>query len=722
MKLFACLLAIALLEVANAASAPQPSVYIELTGLSQTLVLESDGSFTSRMPIKSAASGPTLADLEPPRIFDVQYRDGRSNAIVADFEADINPADAHHGDSLVIQTTPNSQNLRPGAYTVTVHVAPKSSPDKAQEIVLVLQKPAPTLSLGPTVVIKHQNNFLGLGWSRTDAGELQLHEDSRNAGLTGIQLRVVPDQGEEHPENMTLQLPAQPFSINAAGEFKASIVPTGSFPLGTSKGKIEIRTPDLTNISSVSYEVRTREHPALILLVAALGAFFGWLVRVFLQHRQELGSASIQASTVAEAIDDARRLIKDRNYGARLEQIRNAVQSASAGGNSAQILQSAKDATESLKKLQTEFETDRAAELAATRPINDVLLKRWNLPASVQTALESARTKLDRVSALLTDNDLTGAKTQREALTNTELVDLINTALEWRLYLSRYFEALVTSAPPIADPERENLRKTAVKLAENLPQAPTVVSTTPAAADAELDTVHRLSFASKDAIDHLGATARDFLAWGIRTLGSIPPAALAEAEHLTQLTTAMTGAAAGDLATPQARLEEPRGRSQLLREAWIGLLRKVTPTADLKKVEELMANSQWTEAITTATKPKAGGGMPLDASQPVQPTRPIAEPPPGHERPIHEATSPERAPALRAPLEGTARERQRLQRQIAHASFWQGVLVGILFMVGVYYLHIDTWVGTPKEILSLMMLAFITDLTADSVLKALKPS
>ena len=37
-----------------------------------------------------------------------------------------------------------------------------------------------------------------------------------------------------------------------------------------------------------------------------------------------------------------------------------------------------------------------------------------------------------------------------------------------------------------------------------------------------------------------------------------------------------------------------------------------------------------------------------------------------------------------------------------------------------YFLHVETWVGTPKEILSLLVLAFMTDLTADGVLKALK--
>jgi hypothetical protein len=304
---------------------------------------------------------------------------------------------------------------------------------------------------------------------------------------------------------------------------------------------------------------------------------------------------------------------------------------------------------------------------------------------------------------------------------STELGELMNKALEWRFYLSRYFNALAESPPPIANPERENLRKTATKLAENLPPAPTVASTTAEAVGAELDAVHRLSFAAQDAVDHLGVTAKDFLAWAIKTLGTIPPAAQPEEHRLRQLTTSMTDAIAGDWPAPRLRLEEPRNRARLIGDAWMALLRKAAPTTDLKKVEDLITNSQWTEAITAATKPSTTGGTALDGALPRQPARPTLAPPPGQERSVHEAASPERAPALRGPLEGTAQERQRLQRQVARASFWQSVLVAILFLVGVYCLHVDTWVGTPKEILSLLLLAFVTDLTADSVLKALKP-
>jgi hypothetical protein len=721
MKPFIPILAFATLLATRAAAAADPITYLQLPfGLTHTLVLEEDGASTSRIPVMSAPSGPAFESLEPPTIFDVQFRDGRSNAVANDFEAALQAADGRRDRSLLIRTRPDSAALRPGAYTVIVHVAPKNAKDKVQSIALVLQKPAPTLGLGSTVVIRRTRSLVGLAFGATEDGELQLREDSRNANVSKVELRTVVDQTETSPTAGALQLPPGPFSIKAGTLYRAPVSPAKPFPIGTSKGRIEVVTPDLTNVSSINYEVRTREHPGLIVLIAAFGAFFGWLVRVHLKRRQERGAASIKASTAMEALRETQNRIEDGRYRARLDTLRRNLEAASTASDPAAILLGANDATEKLKALEAELDAERTKEIEAASSIGTVLLRGWVLPSSAQTALEQARAALGGVSASLARNNIEEARVRRAVLIDTALLNLMNEALGWRVNVARYFEALAEHPPAQSDPERENLRKVAAKLAQNLPQTPNVAVTTIAAVEPELNAVHGLLFTARDSIDHLRKASAEFLEWAMDTLTpvavSLPKSAV---ERLTLLTRSIVDAFESDLSAPKLRLDEPRQRSRLLREGWMTLLRAHVPAADPKKVEELMSAGQWAKAVIEAATVSAKVGTALDRRPSASVQRAIAEPP-GALRSVAEGAPPDRAQDVGFPVQGTPQERKRLSEQIASASFWQSVFVGVLFVVGVYLLHVDAWVGTPKEIMTLLMLAFVTDFTADSVVNALR--
>jgi hypothetical protein len=71
-------------------------------------------------------------------------------------------------------------------------------------------------------------------------------------------------------------------------------------------------------------------------------------------------------------------------------------------------------------------------------------------------------------------------------------------------------------------------------------------------------------------------------------------------------------------------------------------------------------------------------------------------------------------------LTGTEAERARLRHSKWRAAAVQSLIVGAVFLAGVYALNAEVWLGSVKEIMTIFLLAFGVDLTAEGVLAVLK--
>ena len=71
-------------------------------------------------------------------------------------------------------------------------------------------------------------------------------------------------------------------------------------------------------------------------------------------------------------------------------------------------------------------------------------------------------------------------------------------------------------------------------------------------------------------------------------------------------------------------------------------------------------------------------------------------------------------------LTGGVEERRRLRKHSTWVELAQTSIVALLFVAGVYALNADTWIGSPKEMFSIFLLAFGADLSAEGVLALLK--
>ena len=113
-----------------------------------------------------------------------------------------------------------------------------------------------------------------------------------------------------------------PASVPAGGTASVDVEASDDFPLGSTKGKIQIRSPDLATPISVGYEIRVRREHWIIVFWAGFGALLGWFVRVWMMGTKALLSAQVAASDAAELIRKELASSEDESFGTSLKEYR----------------------------------------------------------------------------------------------------------------------------------------------------------------------------------------------------------------------------------------------------------------------------------------------------------------------------------------------------------------------------------------------------------------
>ncbi|MGB8507363.1 MAG: hypothetical protein WCD76_03080, partial [Pyrinomonadaceae bacterium] len=301
-----------------------------------------------------------------------------------------------------------------GTYNLLIEVATPSQPSP-QSFDVQISRPAAKLKSQSTLVAERVlTPFFG-----PDAGGLSLAL-SEEGGVTRVtDLEVLPrtflgDRGEVISGTVKCSGPLPQIMPRAAG--KVTCVLDGEFPLGVSRGTVEIRSPQLAEALPVAFEVRTRRAPWLILLVIALGLAAGYLLRTLLQQRVKLREARIQGFDLCDRMQDEAGRRPDETLKRRIEdavsRLNAVLDSRKADALAAGIVAADAELREALKQLEArrngaQDELDSFEKLTKTR---------WSLPAGVSAAVGEARARIEGLRAeLLRDNVKTAEDALREA-------------------------------------------------------------------------------------------------------------------------------------------------------------------------------------------------------------------------------------------------------------------------------------------------------------------
>lgn len=722
-------LAVAIVFLSCGACWAQAKDWVALTlGPNQDLVTEKNGARTARIPLRYADA---VASSPPPglqvRISDVASKDGHGKQLASELKAEFKAADATRGMAVDVVVPNEATEVLPGPLAVSLQVSPdfNNPKESVQSLVVTLTAPAPQLR-ADAVVVGQVRGIVPFSNDQSNSGLLRLVESGGKAPLREITFstyRDGPPTGQ--PDNGDLSFSAPPASLAPNTPSHITVAASGVYPLGKTTGKIELRSRDLSAPVVVPYEVRARRDPIWIIPLVAFGALIGYLVRTALTAMQARLAARLAASRTAELLDKEIAGSDDATYRKALKDLRTALARAVKQGDAKAITDEAKKAQDGLNAEKERFEQRLQPLMQQASALHTLVDRPWLVPSSAGAPYATLKEAAASVAALVARRNADGA---RDALINVvqpALVKTLNAVRGGGGDFAHYMSKLAAGAPPLVDADEAMLKQVADSLAKKFPWA---------AGDAVEATVEELSTSLSSLtsetsvclklLAQLSGLCDSFTGWaGSRLLGSEAASdnvfQTLRSKTLAALDAAQLRAEAGAALPPFEKIEE---RLRTVREDWRQYLQGKAPNVDTAAVDAALARGAWSEAIelakaampkapTALDKPAPAAAAPL--AMPQAAAQPLPDAPPA---PLGSPLGFSRASILL----GTASEQDDLLRRSKWASGLQSVALAVLFTAGVFALYEEAWVGTGKEMLSLFMLAFGIDLTADSVLGAFK--
>lgn len=663
------------------------------SGPDQTLVRGADGGFGARMPaVAASASAPASGVAVRARVFEVVHKEGRSVDLAQAFEARFEPATTTHGHALVLSVR-QPERVLPGSYAVSVllDTEPAVKGLAPQTAVFKLSRPAAQLAAQPAAVVLVQDRA------------------------------CLPSPCVNPPARLQLE------------------TTSGQYPLGTTKGKIEFRADDLAAPLAVAFEVRARLARGWIVVLALAGALLGWAVRIVVSGEVGLRSAALAASEALQALATRRAASDDVEFRERLDAIEAALRAAlvdkgeSRTARATAITEAVKKALDDLKTRSDALDAALAEQLKRAHAWNPAIDVEWRLPKPSAAALRAVREAWAEVQARLQRRDAAGARQRLDRCETTTLPALHTQASADGADLVAALRTWVAQGPPLPVSTQQQLRGRADAAAAHFPTPPATAKTT--TADGLRESLTRLDQLFHDAdfeAGQLATTTRRFVDDALRELKTPASAFDDRRERLLAPALEQAQQAAATVARPRRASAALGAGVDRLRQAWAPVLGEDLPEdpAGTAKVTALLAGANWAEAVTTAVALRAKKvGVAAMAS------RAMTDVPASLRGQACAPAAPsERVPSARGewpttlgtlpPLTGAPAERLELAQQLHLLELWQSLAFCALFVAAVWVLHADAWVGTWKEVLTIVLLAFGFDWTGESLLtwtKKVKP-
>lgn len=715
--MFALLLLIA---SAPAAAADEPYVTIP-SGMTQTLVLQNDGSYSTRLGIIARDGGPTASQLEFKK-FEVQFKDGRADELFGRFDVIPELRTDGQSDALRITAKAGPAELLPGNYVVVVRVAPRTGDGKPETLAFTLSRPAASMSTGAAVHIERMERLRGE--VQVVPGRIRLNEDSRAANLSGLafswDLDVKPDAPSASGK---LVLPPSPFSLGAGQSQTYPVKLEGDFPPGKYTGKIAVRSPQLTSPVTVTFDLVSRRSPFWLIAIGFVGSVAGWVVRVYLKGKKEAADASIGASLAVQKLALAYNRIEEESVREKIAEQIAAVNEKHASGIATDITAAATAALTALQAIETDFKTDRTNFQPRIDELNKLRAHNWTLPPSLDEGLANIITAHEKVIATFRRNNLTEAGKQADDLIRGPLLSTAIACMSWRRQFADYLAALDAAHLPLGPDARKKLTAAVVGVQSQLPQDlhPTNVDVNKTVT--ELTATHGAFQGGKEFMTELGNGLAAFLALSQIKLAAVGPAHSSVWSAIEQKTSALQERLKLSLEGPfDASAAEVGGRLSALVSEWRTLFSsQITDKESRKTVEVLLDAGSWDEAISTAEDILDTH----DQHEAVVDIEPVVQARPAesmHSHDFGQLPQPSflKVGAGRIILTGGVAERTSLLKSNKGIEFLQTMTVGALFVGGLYLMNADTWIGTYKDMLAIGVLAFGVDLTTDGVLAVLR--
>jgi len=701
-------------------------------GLSFPLVEKGD-QLSARIPVNPVSGAPVLTSLQVQRR-DVFSVEGRPESLTEKISLKWQPGTKDLGPALVVSA--KAEDMLPGTYTLVIDISSidTTTVNVRQAATFTLQRAAPQLASLRSVIVWQER---GIFSPANTNGRVNLREDTHKAAVRAIsftELRNPPTvQG---PETGNLIVKMNETAIPAGGGVQLEVVPQGEFPIGKTTGKLYLRSPQLAAPLTIDYEVTAVRTSIWIAICAAIGAFSGWGVRIFLQARRDRLLALITASEAQAALVKARTSIPDEDFTTAIKTVECSLKAATETGKPQQIRTASADAMEALAAAETAL-NERSKALSDTLvPLHKMLHQSWQVPPAVAESLGAARTFADGILSLAESRNIKAAQTLLSGQIPSACVSLANAASKWRGDAAKYLAALADHPPALPEQGGVRLTEAVVAWKKQFGDNHDYVVIERADLEKELAATHAAFQQARTISGDMRTNGQEVAEWA-RDL-FVPPANAAHFIEIVSISKSHADALAADLNNPDANRAAPAQRQRDEKAAWEKALLSSIPNVDPAQVKAKLEQGQWTAAAQIASEQMdalsrstarehdsveetaLGPETSDETPTPIDTSAPVARGIPFLTLPVIGTSST--ADSLRAvpELTGSVAERIVLARAEGLAAFVQTAILSIIFIALTYGVYGGQWIGTLREMLGIFAWAFALDLTADSLAPLLK--
>jgi hypothetical protein len=693
-------------------------------GFNYTLSVSSEVS-TVRIPVRAVQGTTSTTDLTI-QVTDVIGPNGRPEFLSELFTARLEKGNDQHGPSLLVEA--QSGSLLPGTYAVLVDFANRSADPNAtpegslQTVSLTLTQPAPEIEVPSRFYL---DQTYGLFGTSSISRPLQIAETSGKAPLTRIHLADVREAGDLVPVDDGLLSFKMDGEYLNAGETKSIDVDVeGTFPLGTTAGKIELRANELNKPQVISYEIKTRRTRKWIYFITGAGFLCGWFIRVYLKKQQEIAEASADASGVVAEILATSSQIPDVAFQRQAAEIRKALSDSLNSGKPDVIRAAAVTSKAGLHAAVGEFNRLRQEVVGRVEQLRSLILRRWKLTPSLMKSVEEISSRTRHTVQLLEGNSVADARTGMADIETRLFPELFNQCYAWRRDVVIFLNAVLQHPLPQTNEGAEKFKKGVEAWIESFGANANV---TTQVAIAQLAEAMEQTYAARAALDELGLhVAREVVrleTWIDEVLdATLRPEKTDQFASLTRLSREVAETLPLSFDDPAQAAADHPGRMLQLQRSWGEVLTTIAPVgATMDAVRAALYNDQWCVAIeqVKALLPsvKLGRSIPsMDESAAVDSN--FAGPIIFRSTYVggSEAAAVHSMPFVS--LSGSLAERSGFDRNARRAVFIQTVFFATLFMFVADALYSEKWVGTTIEMLGLFVWAFGVDISSEAVMNA----
>jgi hypothetical protein len=624
-----------------------------------------------------------------------------------------------------------SKALAQGTYNLLIE-ATTASQSSPQLLDLQLSRPVAKLKSEATYIVERvltpflKPEVSSLSMTLSESGGL-----TQVNGLNVTTRDFLGDKGQVI--GGTVKWPNPPQQIAPGGTENLTYELDGDFPLGISKGTIEIRSPQLAEPHTIAFEIHTRRASWLILLIIALGLVTGYLLRTLLQQRVKLGEARLQGFDLRDRMRNEADRRPDETFRSK---INTAVAKLNTALNERKVDDLATaivDADTELRAALKQFE-DRRNKTQEELDLFEKLVKTgWDIPAEVSSAITDARTSVEGLRArLLSDN----VKDVEDALSEigTKLAINLRDALsKWRGGQKATLDLLDTRFLPNAVSEAVSKDISEAQLlldqAADLKDSPTLNEMS-----AVLGAIHKARARLSDLLGKLQQWFRYEL---VEFLSTLRKTALPDEAALRNLERIAT-----DLLDKLITLKEPEDAATLLtpellgevNAAWRDALEKQMKGASFSdeeklKVSPLLDSRKYLDAARAAfvileqkRRERTSGAR--RNSELTAEAKSASIPPADSARasdtlPGSPPTTPHvlRVEYIPAPMEPS---RSQTYREVLREKFLLFALSGLGIALVGYLLFQEKFVGTFADMAGIFLWAFGLDVTIDTFVRIAK--